>query len=102
MAREVAWLRGAVADLEGIAEYISRDSLSYATVVTTKLYNAVMDLADFPLMGRQVPEWDDSRYRERIVYSYRLIYRVVGEERVEILGFIHGARLLPDAVRDRM
>jgi plasmid stabilization system protein ParE len=101
MAREVAWLRAALADLDEIGEYISRDSASYAKITVTKLHDAAMELADFPLMGRRVPEWDDDRYRERGVYSYRLIYRVVSEDRVEILGVIHGARLLPASLRRR-
>ena len=46
-------------------------------------------------------EWDDARYREKIVYSYRLIYRVVSPERIEVLAVIHGTRLLPDVIRDR-
>ena len=70
-------------------------------MVVTRLYDAAMRLSEFPHMGRRVPEWDDERYRERIGYSYRLIYRVVSDERVKILGFIHGARLLPPSVRDR-
>ena len=52
-------------------------------------------------MGRQVPERGDARYREKIVYSYRLIDRAVSPERIEVLAVIHGARLLPDVVRDR-
>lgn len=101
MACEVAWLLAAVSDLEEIGEFISRDSPTYATVVIRKLYSAAMDLASFPRMGRRVPEWDDDRYRERIVYYYRLIYRMIGADRVEILTFIHGARQLPESIRDR-
>ena len=51
-------------------------------------------------MGPAVPEWDDDAYRQRIVYGYRLIYRLRGD-RVEILAVIHSARLLPDGLRDR-
>jgi addiction module RelE/StbE family toxin len=101
MACEVAWLRDAVSDLEEIGDYIARNSPSYSTVVVKTLYNAAIDLAQFPRMGRRVPEWDDDRYRERIVYSYRLIYRIVSDDRVEVLAYLHGARLLPDTLRAR-
>ena len=101
MAAKVVWLRAALADLEHIGEFIGANSPAYSTIVVTKLYEATQDLARFPRMGRRVPEWDDDNYRERIVYSYRVIYRIVSAERVELLAFIHGARLLPDEIRDR-
>ena len=101
MARKVIWLREAVRDLEEIGNYISRDSEAYATNVVKRLYNAAVELKRFPGLGRRVPEWDDERYRERIVYNYRLIYRVVSKDRIEILAFIHGGRLLTGSVRKR-
>jgi toxin ParE1/3/4 len=101
MAEKVIWLRAALTDLEGIGNLIASNSPTYAAVVVNKLYDSTQDLALFPRMGRRVPEWDDDNYRERIVYSYRVIYRIVSDERIELLGFIHGARLLPDEVRER-
>ncbi len=50
-------------------------------------------LADFPRMGRPVPEWGDEQVRERLVYNYRLIYQV-RESSVLVLAVIHGARNL--------
>src|SRR6266542_1795883 len=101
MAREVAWLRAAVADLEEIGNYIGGDSPSCAKVVVNKLYDATLELQRFPHIGGAVPEWNDDRYRQRIVYSYRLIYRIISDERIEILTIIHGARLLPSDLRER-
>ena len=51
-------------------------------------------------MGRIVPEWDMETIRERIIYSYRLIYRITDHD-IRILGIIHGARILSEEVRDR-
>jgi len=50
-------------------------------------------LADFPLAGRKVPEFDDENIRELIAYSYRIIYQVAADE-VTIAAVIHGKRLL--------
>ena len=50
-------------------------------------------LTDFPRSGRVVPEFERSDIRELIVQSYRIVYRVRGED-VEILTVHHGARLL--------
>jgi plasmid stabilization system protein ParE len=101
MAAKVIWLREAVADLGDIGSYIERNSPNYARIVVQRLYRTAMELPRFPGMGRQVPEWDDARYREKIVYNYRLVYRTVSPERIEVLAVIHGARLLPDVIRER-
>ena len=54
-------------------------------------------LADFPEMGRRVPDFDDPAYREIVVRAYRVIYRVDHDDcRIEVLRFWHGARGAPD------
>ena len=100
MAHTVAWLPDAVADLETIARYIAVDSPAYAAVVVERITLAARTLAEFPEIGRIVPEWNDESIRERIVYSYRLIYRHRAED-VLVLAVIHGARLLPDESREQ-
>lgn len=50
-------------------------------------------LRDFPNRGRIVPEENNPAIRELFVQSYRLIYRV-REDEVQIINFIHGARVL--------
>jgi toxin ParE1/3/4 len=44
-------------------------------------------------MGRVVPERQDECIREHFVYSYRLIYEIVGDD-IHILAIIHGRRSL--------
>jgi toxin ParE1/3/4 len=100
MAHQVVWLRVAVKDLDEVAAYIAADSPRYAGIVTEKILASARGLADFPLMGAVVREWNDDSYRQRIIYSYRLIYRIKSD-RVEILTVIHGARLLPASIRNR-
>jgi plasmid stabilization system protein ParE len=56
---------------------------------------AVDRIAAFPLAGRVVPEWDQPTVHEVFVGPYRLVYRV-SESEIEILLFIHGARLVAD------
>lgn len=100
MAHQIRWLEAALADLEGIVEHISQDSPAYGSVVAARILAEARMLGEFPRIGRRVPEWDEENVRERIVYSYRLIYQV-GESEVKILAVIHGARLLPDEIRNR-
>jgi plasmid stabilization system protein ParE len=100
MDPKVVWLAAALDDLDEIASYIAQDSVSYAAAVVRKIRNAARDLSRFPRMGPRVPEWDDDNLRQRIIYSYRLIYRI-NDQRIEILCVIHGARLLPQSIRRR-
>lgn len=100
MADQVGWHPEAYAELEAIADYISLDSPTYASAVVTRILAAADDLVQFPRMGRRVPEWDDEAVRERIVDNYRLIYRL-RDDRILILAVVHGARLLPEEIRQR-
>ena len=76
MAFVIDWSPEAVEDLEAIADYIARDSRFYAQSVVRKMLEMAESLADFPEMGRIVPELGDKNIRERFVYSYRLIYQI--------------------------
>ncbi len=93
MAHRIGWSRRALNDLEGIAEYIAADSPTYAGNVVKKIVSQTKMLAQFPGAGRKVPEFDDDDVRELIVYSYRVIYRVLPNQ-VLIAAVIHGRRLL--------
>ena len=77
MEYRVTWSPEAVEDLESTAEYIERDSSFYAQSVVSKILTASKKVGDFPLIGRVVPEIGDENIRERFVYSYRLVYRIL-------------------------
>jgi len=89
----LAWSPEALEDVEQIAEYIERDSPWYAQAVVARLFESAGSLVDLPLRGRIVPELRSEAFRERFVYSYRLIYRVE-PARVTVVAVIHGHRLL--------
>ena len=99
MALEVAWSPEAVEDLESIGAYIERDSPFYARAVVGRIVEIGQGLAQFPNLGRVVPEFDDPALRERFVYSYRVIYKVE-PHRVLIVAVIHGRRLI-EPISDR-
>ena len=95
MDLEVKWSPEATEDLESIAEYIARDSEYYARAVITEILSVSRSLAEFPGLGRIVPETGDEHIRERFIYSYRLVYRLE-PDRILIVAAIHGKRLLED------
>jgi toxin ParE1/3/4 len=93
MAHRIVWSPRALADLEAIATFISRDSPAYARTVVRKIIGLTRNLAEFPLSGRKMPELDDDQVRELIAYSYRIIYRVEDRE-VIVAAVVHGKRML--------
>ncbi len=100
MARKIIWSPTALNDLDDIAAYISRDSQAYAAGVIERILDAADRLADFPRMGRVVPEFDQDDIRELIVYQYRVIFEIEGDA-INIATVVHGARLLKRALKGR-
>lgn len=99
MGRKVVWTRQALDDLDEIERFIQQDSDFYARAVVQRLLDVAESVADQPQMGRRVPEFDLDSVRERIVYSYRVVYRL-SEFLIEIVAVIHGSRLIrPVAAR---
>jgi plasmid stabilization system protein ParE len=97
---QVIWSPAALDDVDDIAAYIARDSAHYASAVVSKILAITRSIPEFPHLGRQVPEIGDVMIRERIVYSYRIIYQIAGSV-ITIVAVIHGRRLL-DPVLDRI
>lgn len=99
MAR-IEWSPRAREDLRQICDFIARDSERYAASFVRKTFDAVERCGEFPDAGSIVPEFDDPKLRERLVFQYRLIYRWVSESHVDVVAIIHGARQMPAAIRD--
>ncbi len=93
MARRLAWSPEAVEDIESIVSHIERDSPWYAKAVASRIVETAEAIPSFPELGRIVPEIGEAAIRERLVYSYRIIYRLESE-RVLVAAVIHGSRLL--------
>ena len=100
MDYQVVWSPEAVADVEAIASYITRDSAAYARAVVEKILETAHQVREFPFLGRMVPELAQETIRERFVYSYRLIYRIRNDT-ITIAAVIHGRRLLRP-IRERL
>ncbi|MEK7242318.1 MAG: type II toxin-antitoxin system RelE/ParE family toxin [Planctomycetota bacterium] len=90
---KIEWTEPALSDLEGIRDYIKKDSEYYATRFVERIIKAVETLEKFPKMGRNVPEAEEENIRELLFYNYRVMYRVE-TKRILILAIVHGARNL--------
>ena len=78
-------------DLLGIYIYISRQSEARAAQVTDEIADATEILADFPELGRLVPERGPLDLREIFPRNYRVIYELVGDE-VRVRKIMHSAQ----------
>jgi len=89
----VIWTTPAWNDVEEAARFIARDSPRYAVVLQREAQVAAKSLRQFARRGRIVPERNDKRLRELIVRrTYRMIYKLVADDEVHIIAFVHGAR----------
>ena len=85
------WAEPAEADLGKIYDFIARDAPYYAERFLDRLIAAVETLADYPRIGRQVPEAEREDVRELIFHSYRVIY-LIKPDRITIVAIVHGSR----------
>jgi toxin ParE1/3/4 len=92
MGFKVVFIEPAVADLRSITEHISRDNQIAAEEHGFAIISKTENLANFPYLGRSVPEFKIATIRELI---YR-VYRVNEQNQlVEILRVWHAAQGIP-------
>jgi len=99
MAGQVIWSEEALDDVDAIAAYIARDSVTHARRFVSEVFDIADLLVTQPRMGRMVPELRQDRVREHFIYSYRVLYEIQGED-LHVLAVIHGKRLL-ESVAER-
>ena len=89
----INWTDPALQDLDGIFDYINRDAPAYAQSYVQRIFDAVDRLTDFPHSGRKVPEAGPSDVLEILFGDYRIMYWLVGADRIDILGVVHGSAI---------
>ncbi len=95
MAR-INWTLQAIEDLDAIAEFISHNSPRYASEMVAKSFEAIELLKQHPRLGRIVPEYQEKSIRELILKKrVRIIYRILSEDRIDILTVHAASRPLP-------
>jgi plasmid stabilization system protein ParE len=81
-----------VFDLKDILDYISKDSRRYAENQIRRIKTKTLILKTQPESGRIVPELGIMQIRELIEGNYRIVYRLLSNELIEILTIHHSAR----------
>lgn len=98
---KLIWSEDAFNDLDSITDFILNDSPRYAQIVGEAILEASEESLQEPYRGRMVPELAQQQIREKLVYSYRLIYQVVDED-IQILAVISSSQLLTPIVSNRL
>jgi toxin ParE1/3/4 len=93
MGYKVVWSANAIDDVDAIASYIARDSISYAAAVVQKVISVTRNLAEVPLEGGMIREFGEPNFRQEFAYSYRIIYQVE-DDLVTVVAIVPGKKLL--------
>jgi len=91
---KIVWTEQAIKDLNDIGEFIAKSSEHYAKEVIRYLFESTDLIESHPKAGRIVPEYNLVDLRELIRGSYRVVYRIVSKDRIDILTVHHQARQL--------
>jgi len=92
---KVVWLPLAIDRVYEIAEYIALDNPVAAANWVEDIFAKVKPLAEFPEIGRIVPELGRGDIKELIFGNYRIIYRVSAS--IAVLTVRHSKQLLLDS-----
>ena len=87
---KVCWTNTAEWHLDAIFYYIAQNSKEYAKSMVDRITRRSQQIAEYPLSGRVVPEYDFNQIREVIEGSYRIIYHIKSDQ-IDVLAVIHGA-----------
>ena len=91
MNYQIKWIDLAIEDLNLIKNYIGKDSIINSNLVYLDIFNEVENLIKFPRKGRIIPKIDEDCYRELLIFSYRIMYKIE-EKNIYIVAVIHMSR----------
>ena len=94
---EIRWSPRATQQLEGICEYIARDSSTYAAAFAQRMLQTIQTIREHPRSGRVVPEYGEPSLRGKIYQGYRIVYRIK-DNNIEIAAICHGSRQLENVI----
>ena len=89
---QINWTHIAVEDLKSIYEFISKGSKKYAQLEIIKIKTRTRILKTKPLVGKEVIEKGNVAVRELVEDNYRIIYKIIDKEKIDILTIHHITR----------
>jgi plasmid stabilization system protein ParE len=89
---QINWTIDAKKDLKLILDYISNDSEYFAELTIAKIMGRVDILSNNVNIGKVIKEKMNPIYREILYKNYRIFYKVVSDNQVDILNVFHSSR----------
>jgi plasmid stabilization system protein ParE len=97
---EIIWSVRAYEHLFEIARYIEKDSPFQAKRVVQLITKETQRLKFNVRIGKMIQELQLDNYRELRVFNYRIMYKIISEEKIAILGIVHSKRLIRNDLID--
>jgi len=91
---KVLWTDTARDHLRAIRSYVAKNSPEYALRIVDRLTKRSQQIAEFPLSGREVPEFAVPQIRQVLEGPFRIIYYIKPDQ-IDVLAVIHGAQQIP-------
>ncbi|MEX0775271.1 MAG: type II toxin-antitoxin system RelE/ParE family toxin [Phycisphaeraceae bacterium] len=88
---EIRWTQEAESWLKEIHDYIAHGNPSAAIRTVDGIVERAESLREFPLLGHRYEGRTDRHYRVLWYGHYRIVYLVVSDDRLEIVGVFHEA-----------
>lgn len=95
---KVYWTNTAEGHLDAIYHYIAQNSPVYAKRIVDRITRRSQQIAEYPLSGRKVLEYDFNQIREVIEGTYRIIYYIKSDQ-IDVLAVIHSSMNIPNSSR---
>lgn len=89
---QINWTDDAKQDLKNIYEFISKESEYYAELTVFKIIDKTELLNNNVNIGKVIKEKQDPLFRELLYKQYRIMYKVLGDQQVDILNLFHSSR----------
>lgn len=82
---KINWTTRAIESVYETREYYRTKSERFAEEFTERIFEKVELLSEFPELGRMLPELEKPEIRELIYKNYRIIYKILSEQEIDIL-----------------
>ena len=89
---QINWTDDAKLDLKNIYEFISKESEYYAELTVFKIISKTELLNNNVNIGKVIKEKHNPFFRELLYKQYRIMYKVLGDQQVDILNISHSSR----------
>ena len=91
---QIIWTDNAIQDLNDIGDYIAKDSVRFAELTVSDLFNATDILETHPRAGVKTPEFNIDSIRHLVRGDYKIVYKIIDKSRIDIIAVHNCARLV--------